>query len=526
MADLQYTSLDSIQDAVTSLRVNFDTGKTRGLDYRKFQIQQLYNMVAHNEERIYEALAKDMNKPRSEAMSGDIAPVLEECLYFLDNLDRLAKEEKIKPRLALNSREIVKVRRDPLGVVLIIGCWNYPVQLSLVPLVGAIAAGNAVVLKLSEVAAHTAALLTDLFTRYLDQTVYRIVNGAVEETTSLLTHHFDHIFYTGSPAVGKIVMNAAAKHLTGVTLELGGKSPAVITPDADMKITANRIAFGKFYNCGQICIAVDYVLCPASRVDDFVKAFSATIKEWFGENPKHSKDYARMVSVRHVDRIAGLIENRQSGGIVFGGDVDRDERYIAPTLITDVKFNDQVLMGDEIFGPVLPVIAYNELDEAITLIKKNPPPLVLYVFSKKQKLIDRVLENTQSGGVCVNDTLMHQAGKFFWELKIKKRLISVGFPLLEYSLPFGGIGNSGVGNYHGHRSFNAFTHERAIMQKKQQLEFLMKVRYPPYTSGNLSLLRTFMVTHPYVVYLKQNKGPIRAAMILIILLILYLKRRA
>ncbi|KAI8081614.1 Aldehyde/histidinol dehydrogenase [Halteromyces radiatus] len=502
---LTYSTFDSIQDSVSYLRVNFDTGKARPLSFRKLQIQQLYDLVKDNEERIYEALAKDMNKPRSEALSGDIAPVLEECLYFLDNLDRLAKEEKVKPRLGMHAMDTVKVRRDPLGVVLIIGCWNYPVQLSLVPLVGAIAAGNAVVLKLSEISSYTAALLTELIPRYLNNALYRVVNGAVEETTFLLTQKFDHIFYTGSPNVGKIVMAAASKHLTGVTLELGGKSPAVITEDADIQLVANRIAFGKFYNCGQICIAVDYVLCPAARLDEFTNAFRKTIKEWFGENPKNSKDYARLVSVRHVDRIAGIIENRKSGGIVFGGDVDRDSRYIAPTLITDVKFNDDVLMGEEIFGPVLPVITYNNLDEAITLIKKNPPPLVLYIFSKKQKLIEQVLQNTQSGGVCVNDTLMHQA---------------------EYALPFGGVGNSGVGNYHGHRSFNTFTHERAILQKKQKLEFINKVRYPPYNSSRDAILRNFMVTHPYIVYLKRNRGPIKTILILIFLFLVYLKKRA
>ncbi|CAO3592759.1 unnamed protein product [Absidia cylindrospora] len=502
---LTYSSLDDIQDAVSLLRVNFDTGKSRPISFRKFHIQQLYDLVKDNEERLYEALAKDMNKPRSEALSGDIAPVLEECLYFLDNVNRLAKEEKTKPRLGMHALDTVKVSHDPLGVVLIIGCWNYPVQLSLVPLVGAIAAGNSVLLKLSEVSAYTAALLTELIPRYLDQSLYRVVNGAVEETTFLLEQKFDHIFYTGSPNVGKIVMSAASKHLTGVTLELGGKSPAVITPEADMQVVANRIAFGKFYNCGQICIAVDYVLCPASQLDAFVSAFTKTVKEWFGEEPKNSKDYARLVSVRHVDRIAGMIENRKTGGIQFGGQVDRDERYIAPTLITDVKFDDDVLMGDEIFGPVLPVITYNDLDEAITMIKKNPPPLVLYVFSKKQKLIDQVLQNTQSGGVCVNDTLMHQA---------------------EYSLPFGGVGNSGVGNYHGHRSFRTFTHERAILQKKQQLEFVNKVRYPPYNSTRDAVLRNFMVTHPLVVYLKRNRGPIKTAIILVVLFLIYLKKRA
>ncbi|KAG0174009.1 Aldehyde dehydrogenase [Apophysomyces sp. BC1034] len=503
MASLTYTSLDIIEDNVQYVRQIFNIGKPRDMTHRKTQLQNLYLLVKNNEERFYQALAQDMNKPRNEAFSGDICPVLEECLYFLENVDKLAKDEKVKPRQMMNCMEKLSIRKDPLGTVLIIGCWNYPVQLSLVPLAGAIAAGNSVILKLSEISSHTSALITELFPKYMDTNCYRLVNGAVEETTALLRHRFDHIFYTGNSTVGKIVMEAASKHLTPVTLELGGKSPAIITPDADMQLTANRIAFGKLYNCGQICIAVDYVLCPKPHVDEFVNAFRKTVKEWYGNNPKESSNYARIVSVRHVDRIAAMLNNRRTGEIALGGEIDRNERYIAPTVVTEVAFNDEVLMGDEIFGPILPVITYNNLDEAIGIVNQNPPPLVLYVFSRKQKLTDKVLNHTQSGGVCINDCLMHQA---------------------EYALPFGGVGNSGMGNYHGPRSFRTFTHERSVMAKKQQLESLISVRYPPYTSTRVSILRALMLTHPAIVWLKRYRGPLKTLVILFILVSLYVKK--
>lgn len=502
---LQYTSFDSIQDYVSHVRQVFNTGKTRDIKFRKAQIQRLFDLVSENEERFYEALAKDMNKPRNEAMGGDIAPVLDECLFFLHNLDELTKDKKVKPRSINNKMEKVVIRRDPLGTVLILGCWNYPVQLSLLPLIGAIAAGNTAILKLSEVSPHTAALITELFPRYMDISCYRVVNGAVEESTALLKEHFDHIFYTGNGQVGRIVMEAAAKHLTPVTLELGGKSPAVIAPDADMQLTANRIAFGKFFNAGQICIAVDYVLVPKQRLNEFVSAFKKTMSDWYGNNPQDSDSYARIVNKRHVDRIAAMLNNRSSGEIVIGGEVDKVDRYIAPTVVINVKHDDPSLMGDEIFGPVLPVITYNNIDEAIGLINKKDPPLALYVFTKKEKLAERVLRNTKSGGVCVNDCLMHQA---------------------EYGIPFGGVGTSGMGNYHGEKSFTTFTHERSMLVKKQKMEGSnVAVRYPPYNSRKYNILRFVLVQHPLFVTLKKFKSPIKLLLVLFALFAYYLKKR-
>ncbi|RCI01893.1 Aldehyde dehydrogenase [Rhizopus stolonifer] len=499
---LQYTSFESIEDYVSHARQIFLTGKPRDMNRRKQQIQQLYNLVHDNEQKLCEALVKDMNRPQTEALTGDIAPVLDECLYFLDNLDKLAQDEKIKPRSGINSLAKVVVRRDPLGVVLILGSWNYP--LSLVPLVGAIAAGNTVILKLSEVSVHTAALITKLFPKYMDTSCYRIVNGGVPETTELLKYKFDHIFYTGNHTVAKIIMTAAAKHLTPVTLELGGKSPAVILDDTDIQLTANRIAWGKFYNAGQICIAVDYVLCPQSKLDAFVSAFKNTLEQWYGSDPQQSKDYGRIVSERHAQRISDILTQRQSGDIVIGGQVDIQDRYIAPTLVVNVKPNDPSLMRDEIFGPVLPVITYNHLDEVIGLINQKNPPLALYIFSQKEKLAEKVLKNTQSGGVCINDCLTHQA---------------------EYAVPFGGVGTSGMGNYHGIKSYQTFTHERSMLIKKQAMEKANNVRYPPYTERKYDVLRLILVKHPFLLKLKAYKSPLKLLLSLIALLVFYLKRK-
>ncbi|KAI8979077.1 Aldehyde/histidinol dehydrogenase [Mycotypha africana] len=496
---LNYTSLDSIQDNVSHVRQVFHMGKPRDMYWRKYQLQRLYDMISENEKKLCDAMKKDMNKPLNEAMSGDIAPVLDECLYFLDQLDDLAKDIKVKPRSGLNKMEKVVIRRDPLGVVLILGSWNYPVQLSLVPFAGAIAAGNAVILKLSEVSPHTAAVITELFPKYMDTSCYRLVNGGVEETTALLKEKFDHIFYTGNSNVAKIVMTAAAQHLTPVTLELGGKSPAVILPDANMQLTANRIAFGKLYNAGQICIAVDYVLCPASRLSEFVSAFKKTLHDWYKNDPQKTDSYARIVNERHFDRLANLLQHRQSGDIAVGGHMDRADRYIAPTLITHVRPDDPVLMGDEIFGPILPVITYNEdVEEAMGVIRKREPPLALYIFTKKPQLAEKILKNTPSGGVCVNDCLMHQA---------------------EYGIPFGGVGHSA-------KSYATFTHERSMLIKKQTMESVMSIRYPPYNQRKYNLLRMVLVKPAFLVALKKYNKPIKALALILVLVGLYLKRQS
>ncbi|CAO3621116.1 unnamed protein product [Cunninghamella blakesleeana] len=502
---LQYTSLETIEDSVSVLRGSFISGKQRDISWRKFHIERIYDMVKQNEERFYEALAKDMNKPRTEAFVGDINNVLEECIFYLDNIERLLKDKKVKSRSRLSSLGSTSlIRRDPLGVVLIFGAWNFPLQLTLIPLIGAIAGGNTVIVKPSEISAHTSALLTELFPLYLESSLFRIVNGGIEESTALLSHKFDHIFYTGSPRVGKIIMTAAAKHLTPVTLELGGKCPAIVTEDASIDNVAQRIAFGKLFNGGQACVAVDYVLIHESKLNAFIDAFGKTVKKWFGDNPKQSKDFARIITETHFNHVSRLINERQSGDIVLGGEVDRAERYIAPTLIANIKYTESVLMEEEIFGPVLPILAFKHIDEAISYVNKKHPPLALYIFSKDKKTTDRILETTQSGGVLINDTLMHQN---------------------EYCLPFGGTGNSGMGNYHGEKSIETFTHERSIMKKKQLMEFSLRVRYPPYTNGNLSLLRHLLSTPSWLYYYKANRKGFKFFTILLLVIIYILKRR-
>ncbi|SAM08979.1 hypothetical protein [Absidia glauca] len=482
---LEYTTVETIEDGVSCLRGAYVAGKSRELYWRKYHLQRLYDLIKQNEERFYEALANDMKKPRLEAFVGDISPVLEECVYFLDNIDRLIKDKKVKSRSRVSGASATNIiRKDPLGVVLIFGAWNFPLQLTLVPLVGAIAGGNTAIVKPSELSGHTSALLAELFPRYMDQSMYRIVNGGVRESTALLSHSFDHIFYTGSPRVGKIIMEASAKHLTPVTLELGGKCPAIVTEDVDINVVAQRIAFGKFYNSGQACVAPDYVLIHESKLPAFVDAFRRTIQLWFGDRPQSSPDFARLISVDHFDHVARLINNRDSGDIVMGGDMDREERYIGPTLITNIDYSESVLMGDEIFGPVLPVLTYKGIRDAIAYINKKHSPLALYIFSKDKKVTEK-----------------------------------------KYALPFGGVGNSGMGNYHGDKSFDTFTHERSIMTKNQRMEFLLRVRYPPYTSKNLSLLRTLLSTHPLNYYYKTHRTGFKVNFVLILLIIAFLRPR-
>ncbi|KAI8050114.1 Aldehyde/histidinol dehydrogenase [Thamnidium elegans] len=500
---LIYNTSESIEDYVTCLRGTFVTGKSRDAYARKFFLERLYSLVKDNEEKFYVALAKDLNKSRADALASEISPVLEECVYFLKHYDSLTKDKKVKTRMTVNRTDTAFVRREALGVVLIISTWNFPLQLSLVPLAGALAAGNCVVLKLSEISVHTSALISELLPKYIDASMYRVVNGGVEETQHLLRQKFDHIFYTGNSVVAKSVMAAAAQHLTPVTLELGGKSPAIVTDDSDMQIVANRIAYGKFFNAGQTCIAVDYVFVPKSRVDEFSKAILKTLQKWYGSDPQKSKDYGRIVSQKHFDRLMSLINHRQSGEVIVGGQSNREDRYIAPTIIANVDFHDVKLMGEEIFGPILPIITYNDIEEPMGLIAKHEPGLALYLFSKKKSVINQVLAFTKSGGVTINDTLLHQA---------------------EHGLPFGGVGSSGMGGYHGEKSLQIFSHERAVLAKKQRMEWLVQARYPPSSPTKLALLRAVLLTDPvrftYIVF----KRPIKWAAFIIILLGVLLKK--
>ncbi|XP_054994473.1 aldehyde dehydrogenase family 3 member A2 isoform X4 [Sorex araneus] len=360
------------------------------------------------------------------------------------------------------------VQPEPLGVVLIIGAWNYPIVLTIQPLIGAIAAGNAAIIKPSELSENTAKVLDKLLPQYLDQDLYVVINGGVPETTELLKQRFDHILYTGNTAVGKIVMEAAAKYLTPVTLELGGKSPCYIDRDCDLDVACRRIAWGKYMNCGQTCIAPDYVLCEPSLQSQVVQKIKETVKEFYGENIKESPDYERIINLRHFKRIQSLLEGQK---IAFGGEMDEATRYIAPIILTDVNPETKV-MQEEIFGPILPIVPIKNVDEAINFINDREKPLAFYVFSRNNKLIKRMINETSSGGVTANDVIMH-------------------FTL--NSLPFGGVGSSGMGAYHGKHSFDTFSHLRPCLLKSLKGESANKLRYPPNSQSKVDWAKFFIL---------------------------------
>ncbi|KAM5263608.1 aldehyde dehydrogenase family 3 member A2 isoform 2-T2 [Ctenodactylus gundi] len=408
---------------VQRLRQAFRSGRSRPLRFRLQQLEALRRMVREREKDILAAIAADLCKSELNAFSHEVITILAEVDFMLENLPEWVTAKPVKKNL-LTMLDEVYVQPEPLGVVLIIGAWNYPFVLTMQPLLGAIAAGNAAIVKPSELSENTAKILAKLLPQYLDQDLYAVINGGVEETTELLKHRFDHILYTGNTAVGKIVMEAAAKHLTPVTLELGGKSPCYIDKDCDLDIACRRITWGKYLNCGQTCIAPDYILCEASLQNQIVQKMKETLKEFYGENTKESPDYERIINLRHFKRIQSLLEGQK---IAFGGDTDETTRYVAPTVLIDVDPASRV-MQEEIFGPILPIVPVKNVDEAINFINEREKPLALYIFSHNNKLIRRVIEETSSGGVTGNDVIMH-------------------FTL--NSLPFGGVDWILLKNYPG-----------------------------------------------------------------------------
>jgi aldehyde dehydrogenase (NAD+) len=375
------------------------------------------------------------------------------------------KPKKVSTSLAAFPGKSLIVR-EPLGVALVIAPWNYPFALVVNPLAGALAAGNCAVVKPSEVAPATSALLARILPKYLDPEAVAVIEGGVPETTELLAQRFDHIFYTGNGAVGRIVMRAAAAHLTPVTLELGGKSPCLVDASANLEVSARRILWAKFYNCGQTCVAPDYILVEASVHDAFVAQLKATLREFFGDNPQQHKDYGRIVNARHHRRLMGLLPG--SGQVAAGGQADEPDRYIAPTLLTQVP-EDAPIMQDEIFGPILPILAVPNLDDAIHFVNARPKPLALYLFSSQDAAYEQVVSRTSSGGFVMNHAVIH---------------------LAVHGLPFGGVGESGMGAYHGEHSFDTFSHRKAVLKKGTALD--MPLTYPPYTEKKESWLRRLL----------------------------------
>jgi len=435
----------------------------RSVEARRHQLKRLIDMVQDNRESFVAALKKDLHKPAFETDLAEVMFVLNEARHAYNELSTWVKPEQVKRGL-LFALDDAYIRREAFGVTLIMGAWNYPVQLSLGPLVGAIAAGNCAVVKPSELAPATADLVKTLVPTYLDPECISVVCGGVPETTDLLTVRFDHIFYTGSPMVGKIVMAAAAKHLTPVILELGGKSPCYVDSDVDMYRTARALCWGKFMNCGQTCISPDYVMCQPETREKLVEQVKRVVGEFYGEDPKNHPDYCRIVNQRHFDRVSKLINQEK---VVMGGKTDKDDLFISPTMMTGVT-EDDACMKEEIFGPLLPILDVNNAEEALHKVNAGEKPLALYCFSNNGRTQKKFIETTSSGGCCVNDTISH---------------------ITLETLPFGGVGNSGMGGYHGWFSYDCFSHKKSVMVKKLGLEPSLSVRYPPYNDKKMSMLK-------------------------------------
>mgnify|MGYP001823197260 FL=1 len=454
-ANPDYTSM------FADLRATFESEKTIDLAWREQQLQALERMMTEREQEILDALQEDLAKHPLEAWMTEVSYVASSAAYSRKNLRKWTRRRRVStPITGLPGKSWLQP--EPLGVVLIIGAWNYPLQLTLSGMAAAIAAGNCVVLKPSELAPATSALTARLVADYLDDDCIKVVEGAVPETTALLELPWDHILYTGGGNVGRIVMAAAAKHLTPVTLELGGKSPCVVLPDADLKTTANRIAWGKFTNAGQTCIAPDYILTDAETEKKLVPLLQEALTNMFGENPETSDSYGRIVNDRHFERLASLLE---SGRVAIGGQTNAQTRYIAPTVLTGVTA-DSPVMQEEVFGPILPVLRADDLAAAIRFIRKGDKPLAAYIFTKDAAAEKRFLEKVSSGNACVNDTMMFMA---------------------VHELPFGGVGPSGMGNYSGEYGFRTFSHMKAVMKRGWWPD--PDLRYAPFNDRKFRLLR-------------------------------------
>lgn len=457
-------TLDAIPKIVQSLRDRFERGVTKPIEWRIQQLDGLMRFIEQREAEILAALREDLGKPELEALAAEITFVKNDITHTKKHLKDWMKPRKVSTPWQIQPAQST-IQHEPLGVVLIISPWNYPFQLLLAPLVGAIAAGNCALLKPSEVAPATAALIARWIPRYLDETAIKVVEGGIPETTEILAQRFDHIFYTGNGTVGRIVMAAAAKHLTPVTLELGGKSPCIVDRTADLDVAAKRIVWGKFFNAGQTCVAPDYVLVEASVHDALVSKLASTIRRFFGDDPQKSENYPRIVNERHHARLLLLLK---SGEIVIGGEHDVTDRYIAPTVLKNVSA-DSPVMADEIFGPILPVLAVPNLDSAIRFVRERDKPLALYVFSSSKKNQSEVLERTSSGGAVVNHVVWH---------------------LAVPDLPFGGVGESGMGAYHGHYGFETFSHAKAVLRKPTQID--PDLLYPPYSATEKKWLKRLL----------------------------------
>lgn len=453
-----------IKDLVTRQRKYFQTGATLPVSARTAALRRLYAAISSNEKEIHNALKKDLGKSGFESYMCETGLVLEEISYMLKHVQRFAGEKRVRTPLAqFHSRSYQKP--SPYGVVLIMSPWNYPFMLTLSPLVDALAAGNTAVVKPSAYSPYTSEVLQTILSQCFDPQYVAVVTGGRAENTCLLKEHFDYIFFTGSQAVGKEVMRNAAEHLTPVTLELGGKSPCIVDQTADIKLAARRIVFGKYLNCGQTCVAPDYIYCHRAVKDRLIKEVQKQIQKQYGKQPLRNPNYGKIINEKHFDRILGLIDEKK---VVHGGNSDRKTLRIEPTVLDHVTFQDAV-MQEEIFGPLMPVLTFDNLDDVIHKINSMPHPLALYFFTSDKAAAKKVTSRCGFGGGCINDTIIH---------------------LATTEMGFGGFGESGMGAYHGKIGFDTFSHYKSIVDKKTWIDLPM--RYQPYQKLHEKMVRFFL----------------------------------
>ncbi|MED0824134.1 aldehyde dehydrogenase [Bacillus pacificus] len=453
----------SISSIVNKQKAYFYNGYTRSVEVRKNNLKKLYEGVQRFEQEIFQALKLDLNKSVHESFTTEVGYVLKEISFQLKHISSWSKPKRVRTALThFGSKG--KVVPEPYGVTLIIAPWNYPFQLAIAPLVGALAAGNTIVLKPSELTPNVSKVITRMLEELFQEELVAVVEGGVEESTALLKEPFDYIFFTGSVSVGKVVMEAAAKQLTPLTLELGGKSPCIVHKDAKIDVTARRIVWGKFLNAGQTCVAPDYMYVHASVKEQLIEALRHEIEEQYGKEPLHNDNYVRIVSERHFERLCTFLKD---GKTVIGGNYKKETLHIEPTVLTNVTWESAV-MEDEIFGPILPIIEYDNIEDVIDTIQQHPKPLALYVFSEDKGVQKKVTSNISYGGGCINDVVYHLATPY---------------------LPFGGVGSNGLGSYHGEESFRTFSHYKSILA--QSTAFDMKIRYSS-TKSALKFIRKLL----------------------------------
>lgn len=446
----------------------FRTGETRDIEFRISKLKRLKKAIKIYEQKVLEALRKDLGKPEQESFFSEVGGIYASIDLFVKNIAKWTKARAVNTPIVQYGESYIEY--EPYGSVLIIVPFNYPFQLAMEPLIGAIASGNTVVVKPSELAPETEKVISDIIREAFDESYVASVCGGVDVITKLLSLRFDYIFFTGSVRIGKIVMEAASKNLTPVTLELGGKSPVFVDENFDVRLAAKRIAWGKFLNNGQTCIAPDYVLVHESRKLALIEELKAVIREHYGENIKENPDYGRIINEKQAERLAKILESDKDL-VVFGGDFDIEQRYIAPTILDlgklgDASVSESAAMADEIFGPILPIVSYENLDEAVDKVRDGEKPLAMYIFSKNKEYIGSVKSRISSGNITINDTVKH---------------VSID------SLPFGGVGHSGMGSYHGKYSIETFSHRRGVYRNKAR--FNIKQIAPPYNEKAFGFLR-------------------------------------